>query len=639
MWNDAFALIRRNSAVEMLTGEVDLVARIADLPVPVRGEHGVLAIVPYRQIAERGLNAVDDGEPLVAMRVRTCTTVPIDSLPSGSGTTMTGGFDLSDAEYAAAVRRVIDECIGRGIGSNFVLRRAFRAEITGWSREAALGVFRRLVESERGAYWTFLVHWNGRTLIGATPERQVRYADGIATMSPISGTYRHPAGGPDDRELLAFLDDRKETEELFMVVDEELKMMARICDRPPRLRGPWLRPMSRVTHTEYAVEGPTSRDPRDVLARTLPAPTVTGSPLRAACDMVATHERGGRGYYGGALAWFGWKDGRRVLDSALLIRTADVRADGALTLGVGATLVRRSDPATEAAETRAKARALLSAFGRNPADPADYGESADRHAAADASAAAVEREVAERVRVALEGRNRGLSRYWRGLGRSRIAAPPAEKLVLVDAEDDFTAMLASIARSLDVDVLVRPATTPDDALLDGLTPYDPVLIGPGPGDPRDVAVPRIARLHSITRSLLAGRRPILAVCLGHQVLCQALGLPVRRLPTPAQGLRRRIDWHGNPEWLGFYNTFAAVSGSDRIRCPTTGEPVRLLRDARTGAVHALAKTRVRSVQFHVESVLTEHGPSIVDRLLRAVTAEAKMQICPQTAGTGPTLNR
>ncbi|WP_063725778.1 anthranilate synthase family protein [Cryptosporangium arvum] len=614
--NTAFAVISRSDRVEVLTGAVSVVPRIADLPLPAPGEPGVLAIVPYRQITERGLDAVDDREPLVAMTVATATTVPLDSLPTSAGTPLTGGFDLSDDEYAAAVRRVVTDAIGQGTGSNFVLRRSFRAEVPGWSRRVALGVFRRLAEQERGAYWTFLVHWNGRTLIGATPERQVRYAGGIATMSPISGTYRHPENGPDDRGLLAFLDDRKETEELFMVVDEELKMMARICDRPPRLRGPWLRPMSKVTHTEYAVEGPASRDPRDVLARTLPAPTVTGSPLAAACSVVAEHERGGRGYYGGALAWFGWRDGRRVLDSALLIRTADVRADGTLTLGVGSTLVRRSDPAAEAAETRAKAEALLAAFAPAGVGPAPLPP------------------VAAGVPAALRRRNRGLSRYWRGARRSPPPEPPARRMVLVDAGDDFTAMLAAIAGSLGVDVAVRPAGAPDDALTAGLAPDDPVLIGPGPGDPRDLTVPRIARLHTITRAALTDRRPVLAVCLGHQVLCHTLGLPIRRLPVPAQGLRRRVDWWGDPEWLGFYHTFAAVHGSDRWRCPATGAPVRLLRDARTGAVHALAAPRVRSVQFHVESVLTEHGPAILRRLLRAVTAEAALARCPQTVASG-----
>ena len=52
-------------------------------------------------------------------------------------------------------------------------------------------------------------------------------------MNPISGTYRYPAGRPDLDGVLEFLGDRKETDELFMVVDEELKMLARSATAAP----------------------------------------------------------------------------------------------------------------------------------------------------------------------------------------------------------------------------------------------------------------------------------------------------------------------------------------------------------------------------------------------------------------------
>ncbi|NEE27737.1 phenazine-specific anthranilate synthase component I, partial [Streptomyces sp. SID7982] len=98
---------------------------------------------------------------------------------------------------------------------------------------------RRLLAGERGAYWTFVVHTGGsgpegtsvsgrrratggRTLVGASPEVHVRMSGGTVVMNPISGTYRYPDGGPTAESLLAFLGDRKESEELSMVVDEEL---------------------------------------------------------------------------------------------------------------------------------------------------------------------------------------------------------------------------------------------------------------------------------------------------------------------------------------------------------------------------------------------------------------------------------
>ena len=56
--------------------------------------------------------------------------------------------------------------------------------------------FRRLLERESGAYWTFLVQLGDRVLVGATPERHISVADGGAVMNPISGTYRYPPVPP-----------------------------------------------------------------------------------------------------------------------------------------------------------------------------------------------------------------------------------------------------------------------------------------------------------------------------------------------------------------------------------------------------------------------------------------------------------
>jgi phenazine biosynthesis protein phzE len=600
-----FALLSRprsggGDRVEVFVGEPVVAATLADLPVPA--SH-LLAVVPYRQISERGLACVDDGAPLVAIDVRAGSSLSVEEarhlLPHDEVHLDGGDFDVDDAAYEAVTRRVITQDIGRGAGSNFVVRRTFRTALRDPSLRARLSIFRRLLAAEMGAYWTFLVHWNGRTLVGATPECHARLDGGVATMNPISGTYRYPAAGPTKAGLRRFLADRKEAEELLMVVDEELKMMARVCDGGGRLRGPWLRPMSRLAHTEYTIAGPSNLDPREVLRLTVPAPTVTGSPLASACRVVAAHERSGRGYYGGALALID----RHGMDAALLIRTADIGVDGGVHIGVGATLVRHSDPAAEAAETRAKAGALLRALG-------------GRHAAA-AGEARRAVPVGYRLRRALAARNRGLSDFWRGRERSRPEPSLAgRRLLMVDAEDDFTAMLATVAASTGMDVRVQRF---DRELPDGV---DVVLVGPGPGDPCDHTDPRIARLHEITRALLASGTPFLAVCLGHQVLANELGLAVRRLKTPRQGLQQTISLYGRPERVGFYNTFVATSGADRAHCPFTGEPVRVLRDQITGAVHALSKPRMRSTQFHVESVLTENGPAILRRMMIELMTEA-----------------
>ncbi|WP_179201736.1 chorismate-binding protein, partial [Streptomyces caniscabiei] len=375
-----FALLRRRTpglydhdTVELLIGPVTTYERLADLP-----DEG-LALVPFRQIRERGFDVRDDGTPLSVLVPEESYALPLEralaELPAHDVRVEGGGFDVGDEEYAEIVGRVLREEIGRGEGANFVIRRTYEGTVPGFGRADALALFRRLLEGERGAYWTFVVHTGERTLVGASPEVHVRMSGGTVVMNPISGTYRYPAEGPTPEDLLAFLGDGKEIEELSMVVDEELKMMCTVGDMGGVVVGPRLKEMAHLAHTEYELRGRSSLDVREVLKETMFAATVTGSPVQNACRVIERYEPLGRdgvarGYYAGALALLG-RDagGAQTLDSPILIRTADIAADGRLKVPVGATLVRGSDPAGEVAETHAKAAGVLAALGVRPGRP------------------------------------------------------------------------------------------------------------------------------------------------------------------------------------------------------------------------------------------------------------------------------
>jgi phenazine biosynthesis protein phzE len=598
-----FALLHRGAGVDVLLGPVSEVDTLADLPLrPSVAGHDVLALVPYRQITERGYTAADDGAPLLAMQVaeqgvvsvpealRRITDVPIE-LENGE-------FDLSDDEYADIVRRVITDEIGTGKGANFVIKRSFVADITGYRVRSALTLFRRLLAGESGAYWTFIVHTGQRTLVGASPERHVSLHDGVAVMNPISGTYRYPAAGPSLPEVIDFLADRKETDELFMVVDEELKMMSRVCDDGARVVGPYLKEMSRLAHTEYFIEGRTTRDVREILRETLFAPTVTGSPLESASRVIGRYEPHGRGYYSGIAALIG-RDGRgnRTLDSAILIRTADITPAGRVSIGVGATLVRHSNPLAEVAETRAKAAGVLAAL--TAPVTSGFGAHPD-------------------VRQALASRNDTIASFWLNPSVTDDPALAGREVLVVDAEDTFTAMMAHQLRSLGLTVTVRRFDEP--YTVDG---YDLVVMGPGPGDPRDLADPKIAHLRGTLRRLLAERRPFLAVCLSHQVLSTLLGLELVRRAEPNQGVQKEIDLFGRRVRVGFYNTFASRCDTDTTQCVGLLDPVETSRDEETGQIHALRSTGFRSMQFHAESVLSPDGVSIVREMVtELLVAEA-----------------
>ncbi len=604
-----FALLRRPEsgtpgAVDVLTGEASTPGSLAHIPLPEpsapgRPRHEALVLVPYRQIGERGYAAHDDGVPLVAVTVGRQDTLPVGEvlrrLPVEPVRITGGRFEPPDEEYAGIVRRVLADEIGTGAGSNFVIRRSFVAELDDPSPRTALTLFRRLLSHEQGAYWTFVVRTEDRTLVGASPERHLSLTGGTAVMNPVSGTYRYPDTGPTLDGVTAFLADRKETEELYMVLDEELKMMARICEDGGRVVGPYLKEMARLAHTEYLIEGRTRRDVREILRETLFAPTVTGSPLENAARVIRRHEPAGRGYYAGVAALIG-RDaaGERELDSAILIRTADIGPDGGMRIGVGATLVRHSDPASEVAETRAKAAGLLSAWTPEP------GARFSGH---------------PRVREALARRNARIADFWLrdAPGRGwRTEGLAGRKVLVVDAEDAFTAMMARQLAALGLEVTVRRCEDAGD-----LPAADVVVLGPGPGDPRSARDPRIAALGRAVDTLLAGRRPFLAVCLSHQVLSLRLGLDVVARARPDQGVQREIDLFGRTERVGFYNTYAARSAEDKIDPAGVG-PVEVSRDRTTGEVHALRAERFASLQFHPESVLTVDGPRIVAEALRGV---------------------
>ncbi|MFI1766969.1 anthranilate synthase family protein [Streptomyces sp. NPDC020800] len=629
-----FALLRRRTpgrdehTVELLIGPVTPRERLADLP-----EEG-LALVPFRQIRERGFGVRDDGTPLLVLTPEESYEIPLAdalrTLPAHRVRVEGGGFDVGDEEYGEIVGRVLREEIGRGEGANFVIRRTYEGRIPGFSRADALALFRRLLEGERGAYWTFVVHTGDRTLVGASPEVHVRMSGGTVVMNPISGTYRYPAGGPSPEHLLDFLADGKEIEELSMVVDEELKMMCTVGDRGGVVVGPRLKEMAHLAHTEYELRGKSSLDVREVLKETMFAATVTGSPVQNACRVIERHEVGGRGYYAGALALLGryagggregsaggregsaggreGSAGGQTLDSPILIRTADISADGRLRVPVGATLVRGSDPAGEVAETHAKAAGVLAALGVRPSRPRE--EEARPRLADD-----------PRVRAALDGRRASLAPFWLRM-QERSVALEGHALV-VDGEDTFTAMLAHVLRSAGLEVSVRRYDEP--GLREAVLAHEgQVVLGPGPGDPSDLADPKMRFLRSLAAELVREHRyGVLGVCLGHELIAAELGLEIVRKQVPYQGAQTTIDLFGRPETVGFYNSFVARCDEDAER-ELTAHGVEVSR-AENGEVHALRGPGFSGVQFHPESVLSLNGAAVVQELVGRLAGGCRPQ--------------
>ncbi len=605
----AFALIRGRDAesVTLIGGTRQELESLADISrtKTTADMWDQLVVVPFAQIRERGFRAHQDGTPLVAISADINSEIAIEELLSllpneDISFTDSGGFETSDEHYADVVRSIIDNEIGQGEGANVVIGRHYRAKVTDWNHARALTVFRRLLESERGAYWTFCIFTGDRHLVGASPERHVSLDAGQLRMNPISGTFRMrglDTTADRQRELLKFLADEKEIYELFMVVDEELKMMCDLCHEGGMVLGPYLKPMTHLVHTEYLLAGRTDRDVRDVLRDSMFAATVTGSPVENACRLIEKYETEGRGYYSSVAALIGRDDqGNDRLDAPILIRTADIDLDGNLKITAGATLVRDSDPIYETQETWAKASGILSAFGLVEPAPAPV-EGFDAFTRADD------------VLIALGSRNQRLSQFWLS-DQSGVPVDPrlaGKKVIILDNEDDFVKMLTHVLGVLGLDVAV---VRHEQWTTETFEAADLAILGPGPGDPRSIDDPKMQTVRAAADQLLARGQKFLAVCLGHQVLCDRLGLDLVFKDIVFQGTQSRLRVLDRDETVGFYNTFVA-------RVPQDGLPegVSVQTDPTNGDIHLVSGPRYRGLQFHPESILTQNGFAIVRDLL------------------------
>jgi 2-amino-4-deoxychorismate synthase len=184
-------------------------------------------------------------------------------------------------------------------------------------------------------------------------------------------------------------------------------------------------------------------------------------------------------------------------------------------------------------------------------------------------------------------------------------------------------MLAHQLRHLGLDVTIRPWSEVSDDEIDSA---ELVVSGPGPGDPRNTDDPRIRRVQEVVGRRRGAQAPLLAVCLSHQSLADALGIDLVPLDRPHQGLQKTVEIFGEPASIGFYNTFTArVAPGTTERGMTigradTGEVVREIvtevsADPDTGDVYALRGPGFASVQGHLESILSRDGLHTLERLV------------------------
>jgi len=184
-------------------------------------------------------------------------------------------------------------------------------------------------------------------------------------------------------------------------------------------------------------------------------------------------------------------------------------------------------------------------------------------------------------------------------------------LLIIDNYDSFTYNLVQYLGELgeDVRVLRNDEKTVDE--IEAMSPAR-IVLSPGPCTPNEAGV----SLALIER--FKGRVPILGVCLGHQAIGQAFGGTVVHAKTLMHGKVSRIHHEGKGVFRGLPTPYDATRyhslAIERSTCPVELEVTAWTEDGEIMGVRHRSLA-VEGVQFHPESILTEHGHALLKNFL------------------------
>ena len=184
-------------------------------------------------------------------------------------------------------------------------------------------------------------------------------------------------------------------------------------------------------------------------------------------------------------------------------------------------------------------------------------------------------------------------------------------LLMIDNYDSFTYNLVQYLGELGQDIRVfrNDRITPEEI---SELRAERIVISPGPGTPRDagISVDLIRKL--------AGRLPILGVCLGHQAIGEAFGGKVVQAPRLMHGKTSVIQHDGRTVFDGLPNPFEATRYHSLIVDRKSLPPVlEISAETKEGEIMGLRHRDhpIEGVQFHPESILTKAGMDLLKNFL------------------------
>lgn len=185
-------------------------------------------------------------------------------------------------------------------------------------------------------------------------------------------------------------------------------------------------------------------------------------------------------------------------------------------------------------------------------------------------------------------------------------------ILLIDNYDSFTWNLYQYFCELGAEVQVRRNDALTLARIDALNPQK-IVISPGPCTPDDAGISLAVIRH------YAGRIPMLGVCLGHQAMAQAFGATVVRAAKVMHGKTSSITHNGQGVFRGLPSPLTVTRYHSLIVDPATlPECFEITAWSETQEIMGIRHREwdLEGVQFHPESILSEHGHALLENFLR-----------------------
>jgi len=176
------------------------------------------------------------------------------------------------------------------------------------------------------------------------------------------------------------------------------------------------------------------------------------------------------------------------------------------------------------------------------------------------------------------------------------------RILVIDNYDSFVFNLVQYLGQLGAECIVKRN---DEVSVEEAGEYDGVLISPGPGTPEDAGISIAMIKYCADKNI-----PLFGVCLGHQAIGVAFGATVSRAPELLHGKTSQVLHEGKGVLTSLPSPFTATRyHSLAVERDTVSSELEITGSTESGVVMSMRhKTLpIEGVQFHPESVLTEHG--------------------------------